>query len=505
MSAQASWHRHFWRNAATNYLRTILRLLSGLVLFRLCFEQMPVEEFGFYALIWSLFGYTILLDFGLGFTVQKTVAGHSARGDFSGASRLLSTVFWSFAALALLLFVAALSLRGAFLDWTHVPEARREAFARAYLVFFSFLALGFPMGLFPEMLRGVQRLDLANWLQIGSLLLNFVLMAWALLGHWPFALIVLVSVGTTILPNFGAAFLVRRQLPGLSLHPRNFDFGSIRGVLSFSVVAYLITFTNLIMSRTDQAVISFGIGVAAVAIYQAGYKVAEMFGLFSVQMQDALTPAAAQLHAQADRGALLRLLEQSTQMTVALVTPLAGLCAVYLEPLIRVLTGLKQVDHQTMLTGWCLLAATWSSLVTNSCSKRILMMCGWEKKLLVASLVDALVNLILSVALVRSLGVVGVAVGTLVPTVLVGWLWIFPLTARFAEQGVFPMLRALYLPAWRPVCAGLGALALLAWLAPAAPDARLLALGWRGGLVGLATLLGAWPQLRALRSAKKGA
>ncbi len=498
--ANQDWQHHFWRNTATNYLRTILRLLSGLILFRLTFEQLPAEQFGFYALMWSLFGYAILLDFGLGFTVQKTVALHSAQGNFSGASRLLATVFWAFTGIAVILLVLAVGLRGTFLDWTHVAAADQAEFGRAYLVFFVFLALGFPLGLFPEMLRGVQRLDLANWLQIGSLLTNFGLMAWALLGHWAFHFVMLVSVATTVLPNLGAALLVRRHLPGLSLHPRHFHLGSLRGVLSFSIVAYLITFTNLVMGRTDQAVISFGLGVGAVAIYQAGFKVADMFGLFSVQMQDALTPAAAQLHGQGNRTALLRLLAQSTHITVAMVTPLAGLCAVYLEPLIRILTGLKEVDQQTMITGWCLLAATWTSLVTSSCSKRILMMCGWEQRLLRASLVDAAINLLLSVSLVRSMGVVGVAVGTLVPTFLVGWLWIMPLTASFMGAGVGRFFRELYLPAWKPVVAGLSVLLVVAWLAPADSSAKMPALAWRGLLVGVATLAAAWPQLRALRA-----
>ena len=56
-----------------------------------------------------------------------------------------------------------------------------------------------------------------------------------------------------------------------------------------------------------------------------------------------------------------------------------ALTAVYLEPLVRVLTGLPEVDHTTRLVGWSLLAAATTSLVTNSVAKRILMMCGWER------------------------------------------------------------------------------------------------------------------------------
>ena len=62
-------------------------------------------------------------------------------------------------------------------------------------------------------------------------------------------------------------------------------------------------------------------------------------------------------------------------------------------------------------------------------------MCGWERKLLRLSLMEAGVNLALSLALVRPFGVLGVAIGTLVPTLLVGWFGIVPLTSKFVETG----------------------------------------------------------------------
>jgi O-antigen/teichoic acid export membrane protein len=349
------------------------------------------------------------------------------------------------------------------------------------------------------MLRGLQRIDLVNALQIGGLLLNFGLLAVALLRGWPFPLVMLVSVATSVLPSALAAWLVFRHAPALSLRPGLFDPDSVRAVLSFSLVAYLITFTNLVMARTDQAVIGFSLGIAFVAAYQAGYKAAEMFGLFSGQLQDALTPAAAQMHARGDQAGLVRLLLASTRVTTGLVVPLGALCAVYLEPLVRVLTGLKTVDDATLAVGWALIAATLSSLLSNSCSKRILMMSGWERPLLRASLVDAAANLALSLVLVHLLGIAGVAVGTLVPTVLVGWLWIVPLTARFAGLPVAELLRSAYLPAWRPVVAAGAVLGMLLVLAPFPADGGLPGLAWRGILVGAATVAAGWPLLRAVR------
>lgn len=497
--AAETWQRNYWRNTLTNYARVVVRMGSGVVLFRLTFQYLDTETFGFYSLLWSLFGFTVLMDFGLGFTVQKAMAQASASGDFRAASQLVATVFWSFTGLACLVALGAWLGVDTFLRQTQVPAARYDECRAAFLIFFGFLSAGFPCGLFPEMLRGLQRIDLINWLQIGGVLVNFVLLGLALILHWSFPFVMLVSVATAILPSALAAWLVFPAAPGLSLRPSLFHLASVRGVLSFSLVAYLVTFTNLIMARTDQAVIGFAIGVGFVAAYQAGYKASEMFNLFAVQLQDALSPAAARLQAQGDKSALRRLLVANTRMTTALVVPLGLLCAVYLEPLVRLLTGAKVVEPATLQVGWALLVSGISLTMTNGVSKRVLMMCGWERKLLWASLTDAGVNLVLSLVLVHQFGIVGVAIGTLIPTVIVGWFWVLPLAARFLEMPVREFLLEAYVPALRVLTAAGATLGVLVWLAPTAADAGLVDLAWRGGLVGAVTVATAWPLIRSIR------
>lgn len=499
--AAESWQGRYWRNTITNYARVVVRLASGVVLFRLTFQYLDADTFGFYSLLWSLFGFTVLMDFGLGFTVQKAMAEASASGDFTAASRLVATVFWSFLGLAAVVAVVAFLGVDVFLQRTQVPQARYAECRTAFLIFFGFLAAGFPCGLFPEMLRGLQRIDLNNWLQIGGVLVNFGLLGLALTAHWSFPLVMLVSVASAILPSVLAAWLVFPRAPGLSLRPAHFHLPSVRGVLSFSLVAYVVTFTNLIMARTDQAVIGFTIGIAFVAAYQAGYKAAEMFNLFAVQLQDAISPAAARLQAQGDHTSLRQLLVANTRMTTALVVPLGAICAVYLEPLVRFLTGIATVERSTLYVGWALLGSGISLMMTNSVSKRVMMMCGWERKLVWASLVDATVNLVLSIVLVSRFGIVGVAIGTLIPTVIVGWGWVLPMTARFAGMTTWEFCAAAYLPTLRVIAAAGVSLGLLVWLAPAAGQANLFALAWRGSLVAAVTVIGAWPLIRNVRAA----
>ena len=477
----AEWQRRFWSTTASGYLGVVTRLLLGLVLFRTMFQQFSHAQFGFWTLLWSLFGYGILLDFGFGFTAQRTVAEKTAIGDIAGLSKLLATILWTFIGMAVLLLVVFLSIREPFLARMGVA-AQREEFGQAYSVFFIGLAIVFPVGLFPEVLRGLQRIDLANWVGILNTFLNFVLLYWGLTAHWSLPVLMSISVSTSILPNFIAAIFAVRRLPGISFSPRLFEWRAVRAQMGFSITAYVITFSNILLSKSDQLVISLTLGVAWVAVYQAGFKMGEMLGIFSSQLQQVLSPAAAALHACGDDSGLRHLLLRSSRLTFLLVTPCYLLSAVYLEPLIGLLTGMPSVPTSTWWIGQALLLTIYSSQLTSGCSKPVLMMCGEERRLLVMSLTEAAANVLLSVILVYQIGVLGVAVGTMMPTILVGWLWVLPLTLKklglpFKSYLVYHLAGTTW-----PLAAFALSLAALVVLWPAAAHSGFIALGWRGFL-----------------------
>lgn len=421
----------------------MVRLILGLVLFRLLFSNLSEQEFGFWSLLWSLFGYGILLDFGFGFTAQKAVAQKSATGQWQELSRLLSTLLWTFVGLSLVLTLGFFLIRGPFLASVGLSGEWDTQYTLAYLIFFAGLGLTFPFGLFPEVLQGLQRIDLSNWLRTGAVVLNFIGIMIAIALEASFPVIVFVSVITTLLPLVGAMFVSFKLMPELSLSIRNFDWRSIRSQLGFSLAAYLITFSNVIMAKSDQAVLGFTLGVGVITAYQAGFKVSEMLNLFTVQLQDALSPAAANLHALGDEAGLRDLLLRTSRLTFMVGVPLYLLCAVYLVPLIQLLTGLKTVDQEIVAVGQVLLLAVFSSQITNSCTKRILMMCGYEKKLLYISLLESGCNLVISICLALMIGMLGVALGSLIPTVLLGWFLVLPMALKYTGLNLIQFFRFL--------------------------------------------------------------
>ncbi len=375
------------------------------------------------------------------------------------------------------------------LSWLKVSPANAGEFRQVILVFFIGVGLAFPMGIFPEILRGQQRIRLANHLVSGALILRLIFIVLALWLDWSFVAIMVIALVFVLAPDVLAAFLALRGMPAVRLRPGLVCREMLGETMGFSIFAYLATATNIVLGKTDQLVIGATLSVAAVAVYQVGAKVAEIFAQFTRQLQDTLSPAAAHLHAPGNREALRDLLVRSTRWSVLIATPLYLFCAFHLPELLCVLTGDRSSDPETWRVAQVLLAWFYTTLITHGVSKRIFMMSGHERRLMWLGLGEAVANLALSIGLVLAFGsVVCVAIGSLVPTLCFGWLHLWPWVAR--EAGLRPgeLFRQTILPAWLgsvPLLVLLVVMAGLPVVPPANPWLILFAHGPAAAVVGV--------------------
>ena len=485
--------RNLWSNSVSNYVRTVLGMVVGLLTFRMLYQALGKEQFGFWSLLWSVFGYGILLDFGFGFAAQKRVAELSVQKDWDKLSRVLSTILFFYAGVAALVAVCVLCGSGHLVGWFGVSPENREEFRRILVVFFVGIGLAFPMGIFPEILRGQQRIRLANNLISAAMVLRLGFIACAVWWKWSFMAVMFIALFFALAPDFLAALLALRLMPAVRLRPGLFSLGLMRETMHFSIFAYLGTATNIVLGKSDQLVLGTALSVSAVAVYQAGAKTAEIFGQFTRQVQDTLSPAAAHLFAMGDRAALQDLLVNSLRWSVLISTPLYLLCAFYLEELLRLLTGDRVIARDTWLVGHVLLAWYYVTVLTHSVSKRIFMMSGHERRLMWLGVWEAVANLGLSVALVLAYrSVIAVAVGSFIPTLVFGWVCLWPWMARDVGLSGWQLFQRAVLPSWASCLPMLGLLVVFKGAVPVPPRWALAAMFLGGTIAGLAGLAGVW-------------
>lgn len=451
---EEQFKQHIYRNTLSNYIFLVVRLGLGVVLFRLIYQHFNAteegkEHFGFWVILWSVFGYGILLDFGFGFTAQKRVAELSVTDRWDQLSRVLSTIFFTYVGIAAILIGIGLFGAPLILKAFKLTPANREYFEMVLRIFFVGMGLAFPLGIFPEILKGQQRIALANYILLGGFLASFGLIYYFVEHDAGLHVLLAVSLGGSIVADLLCGWFAMRSMPTVKLRPNLFSRGMVKDTMQFSIYAYLSTLTTLVLTRTDQLLIGTTIALSALAIYQGGAKVAEMFSGFALQIPEAFSPAAAHLHAKGDGNRLRALLVNGTRFSVMIATPMYLICAFYMTELLGLVTNEKNLPTEAYWVGQVLLLWSYVTILTQSVSKRIFMMAGHEKRLTWLGMGEAALNLALSLGLVLVYrNVLCVAIGSLVATFIFGWFLVWPWAARQANTTALKLLRTVIVPTW---------------------------------------------------------
>jgi O-antigen/teichoic acid export membrane protein len=490
-----------WSGALSNYGRTFLRIVLGLVTFRMLYQGLSRDDFGFWSLLWSVFGYGILLDFGFGYAAQKRVAEGLANRDWDKLSRALSTIFFFYFGAALVIGAAGWALAGPLMTWLGVAADKQDVYRPVIVLFFGGMALGFPLGIFPEVLRGLQQLKMANRIAMLGLVANAVLIALALWLNWGLMAVFIIALGCVLVPDLLAGWAALRAMPGVRLSPALFSRAELFSTGKFSLFAWLNMISNLLRNKTDQVVVGAMVGLPAVALYQAGGKAGEMFGVIAKQIADALSPAAAFFHAGGRQQALRDMLVKGLRLTVLIAAPLYVGGALYLDLLVRILTGDKAPAMSTLIVGEILLFWYFHLSLTHLVFKKMFMMCGQERRLMWQGLAEALLNILFSVGLTWVLvgrgwgndAIIGVAAGSVLPTVLFGWGLLWRWASKEADVSAWTLFRQTLL---RPLlaCAPMLAVGLLcrSLIGPQFGDPQWLPCLAGMAITGVAALAGVW-------------
>lgn len=432
-------------NTLSNYGKMIVGIFITIFLTRILFLGLSREEYGFWALLWSIFGYSLLLDFGFGTSIQKYTSECNVSKDWDRYNRIVSTVFFNYAAFAILIAVFAVTLSFNLHRIFDFSEQNTEYFQKVLVIFGLGSALAFPFGFFTEVLRGLQKMHTRNIIQTTFIVLNFIGMALMIRFKMNLTGMAVVAMGTNISSSLTMMYVVRRLIPEFRIRLRHYDKSLLRAVMGFSLYAYLITFTNLIILKTDQLVISIFGSVAMVAVYQVSVKLADTFQRFSAQFLDNVGPVSATLFAAGNKSKMAEILLQSNRLMGIISTLLVIPLLVYVRPLLNIWLNLS--DAAGAICAVILLVSMYILLFFRSSSVYVLLMANEQKILARIAVIEAVANLGLSLILIHHMpallakmnvyikdsAIIGVALGTLIPNLILAFSFNVPKACRFAR------------------------------------------------------------------------
>ena len=389
------------KNTTTNYLVIFARIFQGLLVTRWLIGYLGDSGYGLWTLLWTFFGYAILVDFGVGIAGQKYTSQELFKHDIRHYNSIISMIFTFHSLMALLIvlgvFVATFFLENLF----NVHDPEQLAYCRkCFLVFSLGSAAIFPLCLFSELMVGLHKIYFKNYIDIGFRICELVGFLIILkLGGGLYGIIWFVVVLMGVERSF-TGFCVSRFIPGFRLRFHLFDRQVFHEVFGFSSGTYFVSMSRFLRNQTRNPIISKYSGLGSVGIFQISSRLSDLCSQAIGQYNTNVRPITAQLFHRGRFRMLRDFVVKSMQWNMFM-------CCLFIIPAIflrdEAIMALFKKDVTPLIHTLSLLSllGTFSGLVITQIPSSVLLMCEKHHLLAWTSMIEAVVVIGLNILFLR--------------------------------------------------------------------------------------------------------
>jgi O-antigen/teichoic acid export membrane protein len=387
--------------------------------------------YGIWVLIISSVVYFNLLDLGLRNAVVSFVARAYAQGAHEEAGRVTSTAIWLRIGIGLLILVLSAVLAVVFPLVFSIPHALFATVRLAVVISAMGIASTLVFGVTGAILSAIHRFDLISSVTIVRALLRASGLVWLLShGHGLVAL-ALWELSVSIMVGLVQTWLCLREYPELRGGLGWPEWEMTRKIWAYGSYASLITLAGAVMYHTDNIVVGAMIGSTAVTFYAIAGNLGSSAREVVTALTSTFTPMASSLDAAGKTEQLRRLLIQGTRASLILFLPIT--CALFFRG--QTFIGLWMGREYSAVSGVILqiLLLNYALTTANVTSCGIAYGLAKHRPIMVWALIEAAVNLTLSIFLAHRIGIYGVAWGTAIAGLICNLLFWPRYTARLVQ------------------------------------------------------------------------
>jgi O-antigen/teichoic acid export membrane protein len=235
-----------------------------------------------------------------------------------------------------------------------------------------------------------------------------------------YGLVALVAATTAV--RVAGYFVYRlnayRIFHDLRIRPSLVRRARLRELTGFSIYSSIIDWANKLNYQLDQLVIGAMLGSTAVAVWAPAERIISGTQRLTNQANGVLFPVIVDNDTTRKQAQLQQILLRGTQISLAMVVPIAISLFVLADPLIRAWLGARAADVAGSIPVIQILSIAVAIRVGNATASTLLKGAGRHRLVAFANLGTGVVNVGLSLLLIRPYGLVGVAIGTLIPIAL---------------------------------------------------------------------------------------
>jgi len=431
-----------------NYAGQIVSLGTGFFLTPFVLHHLGQTQYGLWILVGSVVAYGSLLDLGIWGALVKYVAEFRARGENEQTRRLIATALWVYVLLGLAVIAASALIAPIFPVMFNVPESERATGSWLVMIMGISIGLSIPCSAQAAVLRGLQRYDLVNVIASLGILSSAIATVAVLQFGGDVLGMALVSIPITIFVQIPAIVFVRIVAPDLRFGYGRPSLKMVRSVVGFSASLFMQQISARLQTKTDEIVIGGFLPISAVAPYAVARRLSDVAELLTDQFTKVLLPLVSQLDAESDSGRVREVYLAGSRIALGVSLPIAAVLLLLGRQLLNAWVGEGYADYDYLLVILTVATVAGSSQGPGA---TVLQATARHRPIAIVALVSSVANLVLSLILVRPFGLIGVAIGTLLPVSLESLGFVLPFAMRQLRVSPGELLRRVILPASLPV------------------------------------------------------
>jgi O-antigen/teichoic acid export membrane protein len=403
-------------NAVSNWASLGTTLLVGFILTPIIILHVGKDGYGIWTLVSSIIGYYGVLDLGIGSAVGRYVAFHAGKDDDRAINETVSTALLFFTLIGCVVLVGTLLCTAPLARFFNVEAADLRTFHVVLGILGVNIAVEFPGKVFRASLRAREYFVASNVIVVAVTILRAVLTIALLWMDYGLIGVSAAHLATNVLGIAAHAAWCRRVMPEVVIRPRFANRATAATLVGFGGATLVITVADMIRFGLDAAVIGRFMTMNDVGVYGIASLLIRYLMQGVTTAVGVVGPRFARLAGSADRSEMHALLDRSLLGSALLASGGALILIAGGRLLIRAWVGpefLPAYAPLVILAGSSVLGLAQAPMIS------VLYALNRHRYYAVLAVGEAVANLALSLALVRTYGIVGVALGTAIPMLVV--------------------------------------------------------------------------------------
>ena len=402
--------KRFAINVVMNWIAMATGMVVPFFLAPFVVRHLGATIYGIWILAVSTVAYLNMLDLGLRSAIIRFVSKSTTEGKTGDAQKAIGATLWFRLVIAVAVGVLSIGLAFWFPHIFKIPADQQHAAQVTVLLCALGVAVSLLSGVYSGVLTAINRFDVLSSIVVVQTLGRAVGVILILrsggglvaLALWEFSIILFASIALLI-----CAMKLYPPCRILVLRP---DMETLKSIWAYSFKTFVIIVAVQIVFYTDNIVVGAFLSVGVVTFYSIAGSLAMYSGQISTSMGSTFIPMASNFDASGQSSNLQKLLLRGTQAMLGLMLPIG------LTLLLRGKTfiGLWMGPQFSETSGTILQILLISQFFTiaNSTAGQIAYGVDKHKSVATWAAIEAALNLGLSLILVKTIGIYGVAWGT---------------------------------------------------------------------------------------------